>query len=324
MAELRIVFMDAGQGDPTLVVYPDNSLMLIDYGSTKSKTIVAPQIVAAIKLYLPSTLRGNTIHTLVLTHPDEDHYNVLNYVNTTLGIDKNNYNHVFYGGERTDYKIDNIGNWLEKTNNHVLGNCYADPEKTPNAILSRAGVSVWILAANVPFVGHKDKNTNSVVLLVQYKGVNIFLMGDATFTTEQHIIETYKKTSLLQPPGIRTALKVGHHGSARTSSSQEWIEAILPEVLFISSDTKRFGKTGTEIPNSTTINNIKLWSKKIIDFGRSSVHTYVQFNDTRRTSEEVSTQKAIYTTLYKLNPDPEGGSWHYVIKDDGSVSISTT
>ena len=86
MAELRIVFMDAGQGDSTLVVYPDNSLMLIDCGSTKSKGVVAPEIISAINRYLPKTSGGNTIHTLVLTHPDIDHYNMLLDVTKALNI----------------------------------------------------------------------------------------------------------------------------------------------------------------------------------------------------------------------------------------------
>ena len=45
--------MDAGQGDCTLIVYPDRSLTLVDRGSTKSGDQAYQQIAIVLNNYLP-------------------------------------------------------------------------------------------------------------------------------------------------------------------------------------------------------------------------------------------------------------------------------
>ncbi|QRO01744.1 MBL fold metallo-hydrolase [Archangium violaceum] len=335
MAELRVVFMDAGQGDSTLVVYPDGSLMLIDCGSTKSKGVVAPEIVNVLNMYLPATPGGNTIKTLVLTHADVDHYNMIQGL-VTAGI---NFQHVLYGGDVADYTVNNTANFLRShpSVNAICGqDNYSDPPNTPNADLSAPtdGVYVWVLAANHPNTAYADKNTNSVVLLILYQELKVYLMGDATVATEKHIVQHYSLAAfsgvpipehpagatLLDPigPENRVALKVGHHGSARTSSSQAFIQKILPQILFISSDTRPFGGTG--LPNSTTISNIDTWSP----LSAFNAHDFVFFEDINRVFTQLNAREGVYTTLYQLHPHQEGGSYHYVIKDDGSVDLQRT
>ena len=58
-----------------------------------------PGIVQVLKKYLPGA--KNTIHTLILTHPDQDHYNMLADVLNETGASVTN---VWFGGERDQYK----------------------------------------------------------------------------------------------------------------------------------------------------------------------------------------------------------------------------
>ncbi len=66
---LTVAFLDSGQGDCTLIISPKGQLILVDCGSIKNSSAVLPGVVEALKRYLPAA--KNTIHTLVLTHPDQ-------------------------------------------------------------------------------------------------------------------------------------------------------------------------------------------------------------------------------------------------------------
>ena len=109
------------------------------------------------------------------------------------------------------------------------------------------------------------KNSKSIVLGLQYQGVKVILAGDATTDTEQAMLagaaKKFEKTPELLPQYFNShVLKVGHHGSRRTSSSVAWIKAVQPRLLFISSD--RSGsldgktRTGHRLPQTLTLSLI--------------------------------------------------------------------
>ena len=110
--------MDAGQGDCTLIVYPDRSLTLVDRGSTKSGDQAYQQIAIVLNNYLPKN--ANKIDTVVLTHPDEDHYNQLRKLFGGSNIPTVDY--VYYGGDVKLYKHAREGNftynWLSGLKNN--------------------------------------------------------------------------------------------------------------------------------------------------------------------------------------------------------------
>jgi competence protein ComEC len=73
-------------------------------------------------------------------------------------------------------------------------------------------------------------NDDSLVLEIRYGRRSVLLTGDAEKPVEWDMLAN----SLLQPV---TLLKVGHHGS-KTSSSQEFLDAVAPQFALISAGYK--------------------------------------------------------------------------------------
>lgn len=333
-AFLQVILSDAGQGDCILVVYPDKSLMLIDCGSTKSSAVVRPQIEDMIEWYLP--LSGpKHIATLVLTHPDIDHYNLLLKVTNNLNL---SFGEVFYGGNLGDYG-GGVNTWLAGQNATGFGSLSYDTADRPS--FSRAGVTGRILAASAVLAGGKPiaamtpaafKNGCSISIVLEYGGTKIYLMGDATDQTEDAIVRSPNLPYIQWVKNRGSMLKVAHHGS-KHSSTQAFIETIMPQVLFVSADMRRFNGTG--LPNSTTLDDIATWTKTKnggADFiAPSAAHAYVVFDDTARDFREVSTSSCVFTTLLQYQagvggaPDQvTGGSLYYTLGDQGDVEIHNT
>ena len=324
MATLQIIFMDAGQGDCTLIVHPDNSLVLVDCGCKKNKDIVYDEIGTLLDRFLRKT--NNTLKALVLTHPDGDHYNLVQ----SLIVDKNvTIETVYYGGNASDYT--GLSTWLNHHRNAVgFNQGYGSLNVVPGLSYKGTGptkpsVDVRILSANAGDRSVKaDANPNSIVLMVTSGNRNFFLMGDSTELTEEVILGNLGKDLKELTKNRRSVLKVGHHGS-RTSSSQAWLAAVRPQIAFISSDTRSF--SGVSIPRSDIVQRI-FNLKTLHDFGKPSAHYFVQYNDTSERHEQVGTTMGLFTTLHLLEFDPDnigftayGTSWYYTSEQNNDFDI---
>lgn len=71
-------------------------------------------------------------------------------------------------------------------------------------------------------------NNNSIVCKLNYNDFSMLFTGDIEKIAEQHILEQYKNTNILNS----TVLKIAHHGS-KTSSTQEFLETIKPKIVLI-------------------------------------------------------------------------------------------
>src|SRR5262245_8443208 len=102
MPNLTLEFLDVGQGDGTLIRFPDNKTMLVDLGTVKNRKIVVKDILKYVHDHFPSLHLLGHLDYLVITHGDQDHYNMikemLEYNDvTTIG-------HLLYSGTDGDYK----------------------------------------------------------------------------------------------------------------------------------------------------------------------------------------------------------------------------
>lgn len=89
------------------------------------------------------------------------------------------------------------------------------------------GVVLTFVGPSLPFIeGHNAINDNSVAFMLQYRRFRMVFTGDAGVTAERRFVDS----------GIdlhADVLKVGHHGSAYSSSSQ-FIETVHPRYAIIS------------------------------------------------------------------------------------------
>jgi beta-lactamase superfamily II metal-dependent hydrolase len=254
--KLHIAFIQVGQGDCTVVSTPEGRVLLFDCGTTGTEDE------DGFDDRVKSTLRGpkflhdaTTIDALILTHPDQDHYNQLE---TMLGRDFT-IETCYHSLDSSWYSVNQTSTWLfsQITNQlhvkQVVHNNDSAHGKPGNVSLNRQPVQpagggvtvdrldgqggirivdepnckVSFLAAGVEQVyvsGDGDeKNTASVVTLIEAFGKKILLCGDATWNTEQYLINT--ASNRLQN---LTVLQIGHHGSKVTSSQKAFVDLVNP------------------------------------------------------------------------------------------------
>ena len=226
--------------------------MLVDCGAIKSSGVVLAGIVATLNRYLPAA--GGVIDRVVITHPDQDHYNMLVDVLTAT---RAAVNEVWIGGEVDQYRNNAPGernrtyDWLVARGVRPLDNVLFEGARRA---MDFDGVELFRLAANA--TNHRENdawaNDNSIVLMLRYAGYRIFLMGDATAYTEQFILDSV--TAEGRRPARQHPRDDAEDGPSRerTSSAQPWVCALRPNGLAISADTRRFGGNRAACRRSTT------------------------------------------------------------------------
>ena len=324
MTDFQVIFMDAGQGDCTLIVYPDHSLTLVDCGSTKSGSLAIEGIKKVIKDELKQSKTPQV--RLVLTHPDIDHYNLLGKLDIENLWPRTFINIIYFGGNEKHYG----GDAGDLVRTGVANQLAFAPEVTCEieGALSVADVNVVVLSVNaggsLTGISGPIINGHSIVLLVEYFGVKVFLMGDA-FIAQEAAIETLftskKQKAWLERENF-TVLKMGHHGS-ETSTSKQWVQLLKPDVLVSSSGTKGFGSNGKGMPTHKHLKDtMKLCNLEKMDGSFS--HDYVVFDESSsKFITQGPTLDAIWTTAFGVNPE-KGQTWSITVKKNKDILYGFT
>lgn len=102
-------------------------------------------------------------------------------------------------------------------------------------------LSIKILWPKEEQIQENILNNNSIVAKLEYKSFSMLFTGDIEEIAERQILREYLKTNNFISSDTKkytntiletTILKVGHHGS-KTSSVQEFIEAVNPKIALI-------------------------------------------------------------------------------------------
>jgi competence protein ComEC len=248
---LVVHFLDVGQGDAALIEFPRGTTMLVDaggelrIGETSKKTAtpaygsesepLAADAEAAftdsafhvgeavVSRFLWSQGRTNLDYALA-THSHADHMGGLQYVERNFSVGQ-----ALVGRTPTDEREFRIFRRASLVTSTRVGVVESGQQ------FDIEGVKVQVLWPPPPAViPITSGNDDSVVLRLVYGSVAILLAGDIELAAERGLLESGWDLRA-------DVLKVPHHGS-RTSSTEQFLEAVRPRAAVISvGERSRFG-----------------------------------------------------------------------------------
>ncbi len=110
--EMNFAFIDMGQGDCTLISAPDNHVYMVDCGSTAEFTEKKQKFVRQ----LVRNWAGGESITMIMTHPDRDHYN--KYIDVLLAKPKVQVDGIYFSKALRDKSP--LGNYTQSGLNNAL------------------------------------------------------------------------------------------------------------------------------------------------------------------------------------------------------------
>ena len=200
--ELRVSFVDVGQGDSEFIELPNGETLLIDAGTNETGADVVNYI---------ESLGYSSIDYVVGTHPHEDHIGGLDDVIRTFDVES-----VYMPKVTADTKT--FEDVLDAVDEKGLT---INTAKAGVTLVDVDGLSVKMLA---PVLDEYD-NTNdySAVIRIVYDDTSFIFMGDA---------EQYAE-DLITGDVSADVLKVGHHSSS-TSTGGAFLQRVSPSYAVIS------------------------------------------------------------------------------------------
>lgn len=229
--DLVVSFFDVGQGDSTLLLGPDFTIV-IDAGRHDRNDVTG-------------LLRGAgvaEIDLLVGTHPHADHIGQVDDVLATFGVTE-----VWMSGDSHTTAT------YERVLDAILesGAGYHEPRTGETYTIGSARVEVL----NPPAV-NGDLHLGSLGLRVVYGDVAFIFTGDAEAPAEQMMVSS----------GLGLAaqvFKVGHHGSA-SSTSARFLEAVSPAVAVYSAAAgNQYGHPHPETIERLTARGVEVYGTDV-------------------------------------------------------------
>jgi len=220
--KLHVALLDIGQGDSIYIKTPHGEDALIDGGPNDAVIRELGHVMAP---------GDREISLLVATHPDADHIGGLISV-----LERYSVREIWINGA------------IHTSDTYLRLLKAIDDEKKSGAtvkVVTRGDRTSWgavtllVLTPFESFEGKKpnEQNKGTIVARLSYNNFSVLLTGDCEFELEDrlmaHTSDIYPLTS--------TILKVGHHGSAG-STSEKFLQAVDPKIAVISVGAKnRYG-----------------------------------------------------------------------------------
>lgn len=229
--DLKVYFLDVGQGDASYIKTPSGEDILIDGG---------PGSQVLDELGRVMDFGDREINLVILTHPHADHLTGLVEV-----IERYKVREVWETG--VEYSSATYDAWKNEISSRQIPKkeVRAGDEKT----FAETKISIFYPLS--PLSGQKINNLNnaSIINRLDYKKFSVLFLGDAEREVQLKIASQMK---------LATVLKVGHHGS-RNGTVGEMLEVVRPALAVISA-----GKDNTYgHPHTEAVNLLKSYAVRI-------------------------------------------------------------
>ena len=251
--ELKIHFINVGQGDCIYIQFPDSKDMLIDCGNKSSNYDFN-----VTKAYLDALNPDGAITYLMLTHGDEDHVDHLDQIVLAYQISTIYMPNILATPSNASLKsqvdaldADKLAMFtdantietavyakffiaaLSEENCQIVLNVDTDDDHNSIVISDESTYELKFYCMTVEGWAHNtlkdahEKNEVSPIGVLTYNGKRILLTGDSNEENEPNFI------SRIGGSLDCDVLKVGHHGS-ETSSMDDFLDAVTCEYAVIS------------------------------------------------------------------------------------------
>ena len=243
---MRIYFIDVGQGDSSLICTPTGKNILIDGGGSRTPE----KYDVGEKVLLPYLLdrRIKKLDYIIVSHFDADHAQGIETV-----IDKIKVKNIVVSRQASQsVEYDKIIKMCKEKKIKII-----DAKRGEKIVIDKYAYFDILHPGDILLDdGKGGLNANAIVAKLNYKMDNklftVLFTGDIEYDAEQELVKEYGNKLKSD------ILKVAHHGS-KTSSSQEFINLVKPEIALIG-----VGKDNTfGHPNYGVIEKLKKIKAKI-------------------------------------------------------------
>lgn len=228
--ELKVHFIDVGQGASQLIIGPTGKTILIDAGNNDKEDLVVE--------YLKKQ-KVKKIDILIGTHPDADHVGGLDAVIDNFEIGK-----IYMPKVQAN----------TKTFEAVL---LAIQKKGLKVATAKAGLTLdWesdvIVKMIAPVSQYDDSNEMSAVIHLTFGSTSFLLTGDAEAESEKDMISSNADLRA-------DVMMIGHHGS-NSSTTQAFLNAVRPTyaVIQVGKDNK-YGHPTSDVLARINEKGIKIY-----------------------------------------------------------------
>lgn len=199
---LQVHFIDVGQGDSIFIQTPEGVTALIDGG---------PGNGTALRFLQAKGI--DRIDVMIASHPHADHIGGLIEILHTMPV----------GVVWTSGAVHNTGTF-ERFLDAIIEAKVPYQEAQTGDIIPFGQLHFLVLHSNLKAT---NLNDSSLVVRLSYQAVSFLFTGDSEKSGEEQMLRQFSDQL------TSTVLKVGHHGSA-SSSSSEFLAAVAPQVAVYS------------------------------------------------------------------------------------------
>jgi competence protein ComEC len=242
--ELRVTFLDVGQGDSALIETGTGEVALIDGGGSVNG---GPDPGAEAVVPMLRALRITRLDLVVLSHPHPDHYGGLAAVLETVDVAE------LWDTGQAESEGDTGAASQLVSRARQLGTTVHRPSDLCGRARRLGRAVLQVLSPCPSFDEGLGANDNSFVLRLAHGARSVLLTGDVELAAEAGLVAN---TGRVLDSDV---LKVPHHGS-RTSSTPELLQAVSPWLSVISCGrANRFGH-----PHAEVVERLRATSKHVL------------------------------------------------------------